>query len=61
MHACTVGEEGREEGRDGRVDQSYGFVRHVNRCPYGCSCLSWMIDFFVVVVLVVVVGGREKD
>lgn len=56
MHACTVGEEGREEV----IDQSYGFVRQVNRCPVGCSCLSWMIDFFVVVV-VVLVGGREND
>lgn len=57
--ACMHCGRGRKGGSDGRVDQSYGFVRHVNRCLFGCSCLSWMIDFFVVVV--VLVGGREKD
>lgn len=59
--ACMHCGRGRKGGSDGHVDQSYGFVRHVNRCSFGWLCLSWMIDLFVLVVVIVLVGGREND
>lgn len=47
--ACMYYRRGRKGGSDGRVDQSYGFVRHVNRCfrldVY--ACLGRSIPLFL--------------
>lgn len=56
--ACIHCGRGRKGGSDGRVDQSYGFVRHVNRCPVGCVCLSWMIDFLLLLLFLSAVERR---